>query len=173
MVDAALASAPISPARSGAGSIDLPLFRDRTEIDAPLVAPAAISRAPLSVRRTNPAAGRAAARVQLEEPELDLEAPAPVRAKPEAAAIEAAGDSQAAAPAGRRILAALIDGMIVGAISLIVLYLTLQVCGLVSRGGQRHSAGPFAAFLLLLAGGYFTLFVAANGQTIGKMARGI
>ena len=32
---------------------------------------------------------------------------------------------------------------------------------------------PFAAFLLLLGGGYFVLFTAAGGQTIGKMAAGI
>ena len=172
-VDATLASAPISPARSVAGSIDLPLFRDRTGIDAPLVAPAAVPRAPLSVRRTNPAAGRAAARVQREEPELDLETPPAVHARPEPAAAEAAGDSPAAAPAGQRILAALIDGMIVGTISMIVLYLTLQVCGLDRAAVGAIPLVPFTAFLLLLAGGYFTLFVAANGQTIGKMAAGL
>lgn len=32
---------------------------------------------------------------------------------------------------------------------------------------------PFLAFLLLLNGGYFAAFVAAGGQTIGKMASGI
>jgi len=32
---------------------------------------------------------------------------------------------------------------------------------------------PFASFLLLIAGGYLTLFTAAGGQTIGKMATGI
>ena len=172
-VDATLASAPISPPRSGAGSVDLPLFRDRTGSDAPLVAPAAVPRAPLSVRRTNPAAGRAAPRVQLEEPELDLEAPPPVQARPEPAAVEAAGDSPAAAPAGQRILAAIIDGMIVGTISVIVLYLTLKVCGLDRAAVSAIPLVPFIAFLLLLAGGYFTLFVAANGQTIGKMAAGL
>ena len=172
-VDATLASAPISPPRSGAGSVDLPLFRDRTGNDAPLVAPAAVPRAPLSVRRTNPAAGRAAARVQLEEPELDLEAPAPVQARPEPTAVDATDDSPAAAPAGQRILAALIDGIIVGAISMIVLYLTLKVCGLDRAAVSAIPLVPFIAFLLLLAGGYFTLFVAANGQTIGKMAAGL
>jgi len=172
-VDATLAAAPISPPRTVPGSIDLPLFRDRTGTDAPLVAPPAVPRAPLSVRRTNPAAGRAAARVQVEEPELDLEAPPPVASKPEPAVVETAGDAQAAAPAGPRILAALIDGVIVGAISLIVLYLTLQVCGLDRAAVSAIPLVPFAAFLLLLAGGYFTLFVAANGQTIGKMAAGL
>jgi uncharacterized RDD family membrane protein YckC len=32
---------------------------------------------------------------------------------------------------------------------------------------------PFGGFLVLIAGGYFTLFTAAGGQTIGKMAAGI
>jgi uncharacterized RDD family membrane protein YckC len=32
---------------------------------------------------------------------------------------------------------------------------------------------PLGAFLLLLNGGYFVMFTAATGQTIGKMAAGI
>ena len=55
----------------------------------------------------------------------------------------------------------------------IVLYLTLKVCGLDRAAVSAIPLVPFIAFLLLLAGGYFTLFVAANGQTIGKMAAGL
>jgi uncharacterized RDD family membrane protein YckC len=54
-----------------------------------------------------------------------------------------------------------------------VLYLTLKVCGLQFEGAAAIPPVPFAAFLLLIAGGYLTLFTAAGGQTIGKMAVGI
>jgi len=55
----------------------------------------------------------------------------------------------------------------------VILYLTLQICGLTFSQIAAIPAAPFLSFLLLIAGGYFTLFVAANGQTIGKMATGL
>jgi uncharacterized RDD family membrane protein YckC len=49
----------------------------------------------------------------------------------------------------------------------------LKICGLpFSRLGLIPLA-PFLSFLVLIAGGYLTLFTAAGGQTIGKMATGI
>ena len=54
-----------------------------------------------------------------------------------------------------------------------MLYLTLKVCGLQLSRIAVIPPVPFAAFLVLIAGGYLTLFTAAGGQTIGKMAAGI
>ena len=71
------ASAPVPQQRTAASSFDLPLFHDSSaDTDAPLVAPPVAPRPPLSVRRASPVVNRTTARIQLEEPELDLEAPA-------------------------------------------------------------------------------------------------
>ena len=71
---------------------------------------------------------------------------------------------------GPRVLAGVIDAGILAAIAAIVLYLTLKICGVAVSQLSVIPPVPFAAFLLLIAGGYFTLFTAAGGQTIGKMA---
>ena len=164
---------PASP-RPTATSSDLPLFRERgAEGDAALVTPPAAPRAPLSVRRSAPVVPRPPARMSLEEPELDLGAPSPIVARPATQVVEATAESQNAAPAGWRLLAALVDGVILGTIFIVVLYLTLKVCGLGLAAITVIPVAPFASFLLLIAGGYFTVFVAANGQTIGKMAAGL
>lgn len=172
-----------APAASGASpqprpitsSFDLPLFRDRAaDDDAPLVTPPTVPRPPLSVRRSNPVLTRTAPRIQLDEPELDLELPAPV-ARTRAAAVAEPDSVQehGAAPVGSRIVAALLDSAILGTIAVVILYLTLQVCGLQFADITAIPVAPFASFLLLIAGGYFTLFIAASGQTIGKMATGL
>jgi uncharacterized RDD family membrane protein YckC len=160
----------------GSGSFDLPLFRDRAGDEVPLVAPAAAPRAPLAVRRSSPAAGRAAARATIEEPQLDLDGPLlslPVEQPPPVAPGPASESEIRAAPVGSRLIAALMDAVLLGAIGLVILYLTLKICGLTFSGIAVIPAAPFASFLLLIAGGYFTLFVTANGQTIGKMAAGV
>jgi uncharacterized RDD family membrane protein YckC len=54
-----------------------------------------------------------------------------------------------------------------------VLYLTLRLAGLTFAELTVLPKIPLIAFLLLLNGGYFVLFTAAGGQTIGKMAGGI
>jgi uncharacterized RDD family membrane protein YckC len=79
----------------------------------------------------------------------------------------------AAASFGPRLLAALIDAGILSAIGSIVLYFTVRICGVPLSRIAVIPLIPFVSFLLLIAGGYFTLFTAAGGQTIGKMASGI
>ncbi len=166
-------SSPPSSPRPIAASPDLPLFRERSaDGDVPLVPPT-VPRAPLSVRRSSPVASRSHARVQPEEPELDLGAPTPIEPAPAARPAEAIVESANAAPAGWRILAAVVDGVILGTIWMLVLYLTLKVCGLGLAAIAVIPLAPFVSFLLLIAGGYFTVFIAANGQTIGKMAAGL
>jgi uncharacterized RDD family membrane protein YckC len=175
-------SVGIQPAGPITSPFDLPLFRDRaTASDAPLVTPPAVPRAPLAVRRSTPAP-RPQARGSVEEPELDLGLPEPEIVRPlrreapvpspESPSIADAVD-ETAAPLGSRLFAAIVDALIVGTVCAVVLYLTLQVSGLGTSQILLIPLAPFASFLLLIAGGYFTLFVAANGQTIGKMAAGV
>ena len=170
---------------------DLPLFDD-----APLVSVPASPRPPLSVRRTTQdparlrsrhAAPAAPAPAQVDEPnfEFDLDTsgpdPEPVIAPPHAPAAssprvpstDATGDPREAAPASRRLAAGLIDLILIGAIDSAVLYLTLRLAGLDYAQFFILPIVPLGAFLLLLNGGYFVMFTAATGQTIGKMAAGI
>lgn len=152
---------------------DLPLFTSRVADDqAPLITPSAVPRAPLSVRRATPS-GRGRARAA-DSSDLPLE---PAGTDEDAAARprrdEAADAFPDAASAGRRLLAGLVDSAILLAICAAVVLLTLRVSDLPASQWQVLPVMPLAAFLLLLCGGYFVLFTAAGGQTIGKMLLGI
>ena len=171
---ATVVSAASPQPRPITSSFDLPLFKERRrEEESPLVTPAAVPRAPLAVRRSTPAP-RGANRTTADEPVL-FEAPTPFeRLAARLAESPARGDSEPlAASVGPRFLAALVDAVILGSIGLAVLYLTLKVCGLQFAHVAVIPPVPFSAFLLLVAVGYLTLFTAAGGQTIGKMAAGI
>ena len=107
-------------------------------------------------------------------------APAPVRAvRPPPRTVtpnEPARRSPArreAASAGRRFLAALVDGAILAAVDAVVVYLTLQLTGIPGREVLRLPWLPLLGFLALLNGGYLVSFTVASGQTIGKMLAGI
>jgi uncharacterized RDD family membrane protein YckC len=160
-------------------SADLPLFTDRLVPDAaPLVNAAATPRAPLAVRRSTPPLVRHKPRgpePEEEEAVLDLGFPGVDAAGAQTVSPDLSSDSghPAAAPFGRRLGAALIDGGILAAIDVAILYFTLELCGLPRTEIARLPAVPFGAFVLLLNGGYFVAFTAAGGQTIGKMAAGI
>jgi uncharacterized RDD family membrane protein YckC len=69
-----------------------------------------------------------------------------------------------------RLFAAILDAVILGAVGTIVLYFTLKVCRLEVSELALLPVVPFAAFLVLLSGGYVILFTVAGGQTLGKMA---
>ena len=168
--------------RPAASPFDLPLFKDRSiDEDAPLVTPNAVPRTPLSVRRSNPAIARVSVRPATDEPGLDLGAPPPSPARwpaplphvPSAPPSELADAATAPAGVFARLLAAILDAAILGSIAAAVLYFTLKLCGLPLSELAILPPVPFATFLLLLGGGYFVLFTAAGGQTIGKMAAGI
>jgi uncharacterized RDD family membrane protein YckC len=170
-----------APARPITSSFDLPLFKERRPDEQPRVVAPPTPRAPLSVRRATPTPPRSVGRGG-EEPVLGFgfDEPSPstaARARRPTSLIESKQDATdervAAASFGRRLFAGLIDAAILSVIGAIVLYLTLRICGVpVSRMAVIPPV-PFASFLLLIAGGYFTLFTAAGGQTIGKMAAGI
>ena len=167
---------------------NLPLFTGTPDPDAPLVTPSATPRAPLSVRRAAPAAPRSkvrrdarpdvepAPRLALDTAEVPIVTPrAPVPdTEPviEPVAAEASGISAGAAPAGARLLGALVDLAIAAGIDAGVVYFTLKICDLSFAEISRLPLAPLLSFLALLHGGYAAAFVAAGGQTIGKMAAG-
>jgi uncharacterized RDD family membrane protein YckC len=177
-----LASAPSGPGPI-TSSFDLPLFKERAaNEDTPLVTPGTAPRAPLAVRRTTAAAAKPRPRQDDPNPRLALETAempiVPERTTPmlEPDVAESAtdpGPSGSAAPVVARLGAALIDLLILGSIDGTVLYFTLKICELPLAEIAALPLGPFSAFLLLMNGAYFSMFVAAGGQTIGKMATGI
>lgn len=163
----------------------LPLFRrDTPNQDAPLVVPSLTPRAPLAVRRGVPAVTPRARPKRTEpdpEPRLALDtAEIPIVAAPPAAPLAAApaatepreSAAAASASAGARVGGGLIDLMILGGVDLVVVYFTLKLCDMNFLQTLSLPMAPLVSFLALLNGGYLATFVAANGQTIGKMAFG-
>ena len=168
---------------------NLPLFTGPgRDPDAPLVTPRSVPRVPLAVRKTAPAPRP---RIRKEEtpaePWLALDTadlgPAPELAAKERQALEAPPPAatsaetedvqlKTAASAGARLAGGAIDVLLVGGLDLSILYLTLRACDLTFGEVAALPMAPLVAFLVLLNGGYLSTFVAASGQTIGKMAAG-
>jgi uncharacterized RDD family membrane protein YckC len=169
--------------RPSTGSrLDLPLFGD----DAPLVTPPAVPRAPLSVRRGQPALARPrgdraiAAEGQEDEQASVVERsgprvirledgkpmPLPARAAP--AEVRAAEPMRPASSIAR-VLAGLVDIVVLAAIDAGVLYSTLRLVDLPVEQVGAIPIVPMGLFLVLLNGGYLAIFTTAGGQTIGKM----
>ena len=73
----------------------------------------------------------------------------------------------------RRVAAAAIDLVFLGAINAAVVWFTLRQCDLTWQQAQVLPIAPMAAFLALVTVGYLFLFTAASGQTIGKMLVGL
>jgi uncharacterized RDD family membrane protein YckC len=99
--------------------------------------------------------------------------PTPSPAPPPAAEPRRSDPVLAVAPAGARLLAGLIDLALIGGIDYVVVSLTLKICDLTFAQVLTLPLAPLLSFLVLLNGGYFSTFVAAGGQTIGKMAAGL
>jgi uncharacterized RDD family membrane protein YckC len=184
-------SAPASPAPASAPPLvaapaarsELPLFGAAgANDDEPLITRASPPRPPLAVRRATPEVPR----LRSEQPRmhtLDLDlggrvAPVPsvdagaraqlVEWPPTVEASEPAED----APLGARLLAAVIDLVILLAVDAIVIYFTIQICGITIWELDLLPKGPLLAFLFVQNGGYLVVFT-AGGQTLGKMAAGI
>jgi uncharacterized RDD family membrane protein YckC len=83
-------------------------------------------------------------------------------------------DSAAPPDAGvvARLIAVAIDLIILATIDVVVIYFTMQICGLSAADFDVIPKGPLIAFLLVQNGGYLVAFT-AGGQTLGKMAAGI
>jgi uncharacterized RDD family membrane protein YckC len=160
---------------SGGSGFDLPLFSDRNgPDDAPLISVAGVPRQPLSVRRAQPPP-----RSKAEPTASEIAEGNERRARRDEAAARRLRESQRAAgglvvaSVGARLVAGLIDVLILGTIDAGVLYFTLLALELPVQEVPSLPPVPMAVFLLLLNGGYLATFTAAGGQTIGKMAAGI
>jgi uncharacterized RDD family membrane protein YckC len=172
---------PEPPAPTISTKSELPLFNgDDLE---PLIRRPSPPRPPLSVRR----ATSEVARLRSEQPrshslELDLDMPA-LAPLPLVGTQERAPDvmwppavhSHQPAPdagLGSRFAAAVIDLLILGTVDALVIYFTMQICGITIWDLGIVPKGPLLAFLLVQNGGYLVVFT-AGGQTLGKMVAGI
>lgn len=152
--------------RHRATPFELPLFGQAAPDDAPLITRPSPPRSPLSVRRATPEAPKLRSS-QPRAPMLDLSPPL-------AAGVTApvAGQRSELASLGARLTAVLLDLAILAAIDAVVIYFTLQICGLTIRELSVVIKGPLVAFLLFQNAGYLVAFT-LGGQTLGKMAAGI
>jgi uncharacterized RDD family membrane protein YckC len=169
---------------AGAGRFDLPLFEGKQAPpdDAPLVSAPAVPRAPLSVRRGQPAL----ARNRSERPAAESEADSLYRSDAASARRivvppspstgfrdEAESTDPRRASIIARLFAGIVDLVTLAAINGAVFYFTLRVLELQFADIRLLPPVPLGVFLLLLNGGYLSAFTAAGGQTIGKMLAGI
>ena len=152
----------------------LPLFTPtKDDDDEPLIKLPSAPRAPLAVRRTpdtprlRAVPPRSAARPS----------PGPVLQFSEEVVepIEVLRPGVITAPPSRpgaRLIAVLIDHLILFGIDAAVVYFTLRMAGLSMAEWSVLPVAPMATFLGLLKVAYFYAFTAVGGQTIGKMAVG-
>jgi uncharacterized RDD family membrane protein YckC len=160
---------------------ELPLFGANfpSQDDEPLIKRASPPRVPLSVRRSTPEIPRLRQEETRAQP-LDL-APedSPAVSRPAATALRRELESRrrtesSVVDAGipERAFAAAIDLLILAVVDALVIYFTLQICGLTTQDLALLPRGPLVAFLIVQNGGYLVAFT-AGGQTLGKMAAGI
>jgi uncharacterized RDD family membrane protein YckC len=189
LLDAAMSSAQSLPSRgatldldraTGPGSRptpDLPLFGGPRADDEPLITKASPPRPPLAVRRATPDVIRLRS-TQARAPLLDLgtaDAGTASRSIPQAMPHPVEGPVGADAEVAglfARLAAGAIDLIILAAIDLMVIYFTMQICGLDLADLRILPKGPLVAFLLAQNLGYLVVFT-AGGQTLGKMAADI
>ncbi len=189
LLDAAMSSAQLLPSRgatldldratgpSSRPTADLPLFGGPRADDEPLITKASPPRPPLAVRRATPDVIRPRS-TQARAPLLDLGTADPgtaSRSTPQATPHPAEGPVGAdveVAGLFARLAAGAIDLIILAAIDLMVIYFTMQICGLDLADLRILPKGPLVAFLLAQNLGYLVVFT-AGGQTLGKMAADI
>jgi len=192
LVDAAVAAAPRSPSAS-AVMIDprpvvrptpsaMPLFAPGIDDDTPLITKPSPPRAPLSVRRSTPEVARLRPMASPKTGSLDLGLDLDALETHSAPRLIPSERAQVPGPephihyedAGvpRRVIAAAVDSVILLAIDLIVIYFTMQICGVGVEEFGLLPKGPLVVFLVVQNVGYLVAFT-AGGQTLGKMAAGI
>src|SRR5436190_11563850 len=168
-------------AASGPATLtDLPLFGSRIPDDEPLITRPSPPRPPLAVRRATPELPRARVeqpRMQLFDLALDADdrTPASVASQPTIGgdvrswpADDVDREARDAAVSAR-FVAAVIDLLILAAIDALVVYFTMQICGVTADELDILPKVPLVAFLLVQNGGYLVAFT-MGGQTLGKMA---
>ena len=195
-IDAPADTPPAAPfaasARESTTPTDLPLFTPAGADgdDEPLIKLPAAPRPPLGVRRTPDTP-----RLRAVPPRAPARSPAPVlqfaeEAEPdrretgcdaadEEARVDATADvkpgfiytNQPGRP-GARVVAMLIDYLILFGIDAAVVYFTVRMAGLAPGEWRLLPVAPMLTFLGLLKVAYFYAFTAVGGQTIGKMAVG-
>jgi uncharacterized RDD family membrane protein YckC len=166
--------------RASAARAELPLFGPPIPDDEPLITRPSPPRAPLAVRRSTPDVPRARAdapRAATLDLSLESEADGAVSPDPGSAAAGTATrsdeeDRSIDASVAARLIAVVIDLVILAAIDALVVYFTAQICGITLDDLSILPKGPLIAFLLVQNGGYLVAFT-AGGQTLGKMAAGI
>jgi uncharacterized RDD family membrane protein YckC len=179
---AAPSSAPPAPVRPQppaaaplAAAAELPLFGSPAPDDEPLITRASPPRAPLAVRRSTPDVPRVRAdapRAAVFDLALD-DAPAD-RGSFAGRSTTTQDDPRAPrdAAVAARFAAVVIDLVILATIDAVVIYFTMQICGISMADVDILPKGPLIAFLIVQNGGYLVTFT-AGGQTLGKMAAGI
>jgi uncharacterized RDD family membrane protein YckC len=173
LIDAA-ADGP--PARLGEGG-KLPLFGGGAGDDLPLITRPSPPRPPLAVRRATPEVPRTrpdTPRTALFDLSTFPQEEPTGGSAPERAEEWAPRHSGRPAPAGipARLAAVVIDLVVLAAIDLLVVYFTMQICGLSAAEFDILPKGPLYGFLFVQNAGYFIAFT-PSGQTLGKMAMGI
>ncbi len=176
-------AAPRAPSRSSALDGEPSLFGPPITDDVPLITKASPPRMPLAVRRATPEMPRLRAEsartpaldlpLDLGLPDADHRTGVPMRERASFAPAERLEPEQEeAAGLLSRMVAVAIDLIILAAVDVVVVYFTLQICGVGLTDIGVVPKGPLLAFLLVQNGGYLVAFT-AGGQTLGKMAAGI
>ena len=158
------------PPHSTAG--ELPLFGSPIEGDEPLITKPSPPRAPLAVRRATPEVTRV--RAELSRPpalDLTLDSESP-EANADSWQPSQTGESVEDAAVSARVIAVVIDLVILAIVDVIVIYFTMKICDITVNEISILPKVPLIAFLLVQNGGYLVAFT-AGGQTLGKMAAGI
>ncbi|MEP7305585.1 MAG: RDD family protein [Acidobacteriota bacterium] len=180
---------------SAAVTPDLLLFEAQAPDDEPLITKPSPPRQPLAVRRATPDVPRLRAEPRpqsfelafdVEEPAAEASptplfprvperAPTPERA-PSRGAVERPDsprqDQPERASLIARFLAVVIDVTILAVVDVLVVYLTMELCGVTFLELGILPKAPLLAFIALQNGSYLVGFT-AGGQTLGKMALGI
>jgi uncharacterized RDD family membrane protein YckC len=158
---------------------ELSLFASEIPGDEALITKASPPRPPVAVRRSTPEVPRFRAEPRLQpldlSPEREAPASRPQTRAPAARAVAAAAplDTTAQdAAVGARLAAVVIDVLILSFIDAVVVYFTMQICGITLRELDLLPKGPLVAFLFVQDVGYLVAFT-AGGQTLGKMVAGI
>jgi uncharacterized RDD family membrane protein YckC len=176
LVDAAAEFEPPPPGPTPVLS-KLPLFNGAASDDLPLITKPSPPRAPLAVRRATPEVPRArsdtprSAMLDLSDVAFQSQRRS-LATRPRPAGGDEPEDNAAPAGVFSRAGAVMIDLLILAATDLVVVYFTMQICGLSLADFDILPKGPLLAFLLVQNGGYLVAFT-AGGQTLGKMAMGI
>jgi uncharacterized RDD family membrane protein YckC len=177
---------PHTPVPATPVDLDLPLFGPDRAKAGPAARP--VSRAPQPVRGglapgaapgspAPPGAGSPSPRTPRLRPRPQASRAETFPLEPEPPREEPLRSLQtvAARPAGpiARLVAGLLDVLILAGLDLTVLYFTLRVLRLSFGDITVLPVAPLVGFFLLLDGAYLVAFTVNGGQTIGKMAASI